>query len=87
MLCSYKGGRVKNRTCAISSPRVEDIYTQGIGGESVDKGEEEVSNEEEIFHYFAYLYYARLLGELMVYTPHSGNYIPPGVLQFCQVKY
>ena len=44
------------QTCAISSPRVEDIYTQGIGGESVDKGEEEESNEEEIFHYFAYLY-------------------------------
>ena len=45
------------QTCAISSPRVEDIHnTQGIGGESVDKGEEEESNEEEIFHYFAYLY-------------------------------
>ena len=25
------------QTCAISSPRVEDIYTQGIGGESVDR--------------------------------------------------
>ena len=44
------------QTCAFSSPRVEDIYTQGIGGESEDKGEEEESNEEEIFHYFAYLY-------------------------------
>ena len=32
-------------------------------------------------------FYARLFGELMVYTPHSGNYIPPGVLQFCQEKY
>ena len=39
------------QTCAICSPRVEYIYiyiyiyiyTQGIGGESVDKGEEEES--------------------------------------------
>ena len=95
----------------------------------MDKGEEEESNEEEIFHYFAYFYrnffsiagiklrshaityhtflihglemrspkeviklvykkfYASLFGELMVYTPHSGNYIAPGVLQFCQEKY
>ena len=44
------------QTCAISSPKVEVIYTQGIGGESVDKGEEEESNEEKNFHYFAYLY-------------------------------
>ena len=44
------------QTCAISSPSLEDIYTQGIGGEIVDKGEEEESNEEEIFYHFAYLY-------------------------------
>ena len=61
MLCSYKGGRVKNRSysanlCNFFSKSGRYIYTQGIVGESVDKGEEEESNKEEIFHYFVYLY-------------------------------
>ena len=61
MLCSYKGGRVKNRSysanmCNFFSKSGRYIYTQGIGGESVDKGEEEESNEEKFFIILHILY-------------------------------
>ena len=39
---------------------------------------------KEVIKLICETFYSGLFGELMVYTPHSGNYIYPGVQQVCQ---